>query len=200
MEPILVRFATLHGFKAKWDTTLVSFEDDPKTDTVTSTLFDKVLDHQYIVRSKYLFAADGARSEIVRQLQIPLIRGSGQGFAVNVLIEADLSHLINSRRGNLHWILTPEKAHPDYAWLCCLRMVKPWHEWICILLPQLGAQRVVHAPEVYLKRIREFIGDDTIDVKIKRVSAWSINEITAEHYSRGNVLVSWDVHSFAQFL
>jgi hypothetical protein len=41
--------------------------------------------------------------------------------------------------------------------------------------------------EQYLKRVKEFIGDDTIDAEILDVSKWFINEIVAEFYSDGNM-------------
>ena len=71
-----------------------------------------------------------------------MIQRPGGGFAVNILIEADLSHLMENRMGNLHWILTPDKEHPDYAWIACMRMVKPWYQWMCIILPLPSAERV----------------------------------------------------------
>ncbi len=188
LEPILTRWATLHGVKLRWDTSFVAVEDDgTATGVVTTTLHDRVLDRTFRVRSKYLFGADGARSRIVKQLDLPLIRRPGQGFAVNVLLEADMAHLMENRMGNLHWILTPDKQHPDYAWIGCWRMVKPWHEWLCILFPAPGAERVVRSEEEYMTRIREFLGDDSVDVKILGISTWAINEIAAERYSKGNV-------------
>lgn len=41
--------------------------------------------------------------------------------------------------------------------------------------------------EEYLKRIKEFIGDENADVEILKVSKWYINETVAELYSKGNV-------------
>ena len=68
-----------------------------------------------------------------------------------------------------------------------MRMVKPWHQWMCIVLPSAGSDMVVRPVEDYLKRIGEFIGDDTVDVKVVGVSTWLINETVAERYSEGNV-------------
>ena len=154
---------------------------------MTTTLRDKVLGKTFQVTSRYLFGADGARSNIVRQLGLPMIKRPGQGFAVNILIEADMSHLMEHRRGNLHWILQPGIDHPDYAWIGCFRMVKPWHEWLCIIFPAPGAERIVQSEEAYLKRVKEMVGDDSIDVKILGISTWAINETAAETYSKGNV-------------
>jgi 2-polyprenyl-6-methoxyphenol hydroxylase-like FAD-dependent oxidoreductase len=121
-----------------------------------------------------------------------MIKRPGQGFAINILIEADLSHLMENRMGNLHWLLTPDKDHPDFAWIGCIRMVKPWHEWMCIIFPSPEADRTVRSPEEYIGRVREFIGDDSVEVTIKGISTWMINEIAAEEYSSGNVFCLGD--------
>ena len=187
LEPLLIRYATLNGFKCRWDTKFVSFKQETNVPGVTTTLFDKVTNQNYRVRSKYLFGCDGARSPIIQQLGVPMIKRPGQGFAINILLEADMAHLMENRMGNLHWVLTPDKEHPAHAWIGCFRMVKPWNEWLCILFPSPGAERKVRQESEYIKRLRELIGDDSIDFKIKGISTWLINETAAEEYSKGNV-------------
>ncbi|KAH8887264.1 hypothetical protein GQ53DRAFT_874391 [Thozetella sp. PMI_491] len=190
MEPILMRYATLNGFKSRWDTEFVSFE--PDVNGVITTLLDRLSGATYQVRSKYLFGADGARSKIVQQASIPLIHRPGQGFAVNVLIKADMAHLMEHRKGNLHWILQPNREICDWAWIGCMRMVKPWHEWLCILFTSPAAKREVRSEEEYMERIKELIGDDSVNVEVLGVSTWAINEIAAEYYSTGNVFCLGD--------
>ncbi|KAH8799728.1 FAD binding domain-containing protein [Xylogone sp. PMI_703] len=187
LEPILIRHATLNGFRCRWDTKFVSFVQEPDGSSVTTTLHDSVTSQNYRVRSKYLFGADGARSLIMKQLEIPMIQRPGQGFAVNILMEADMAHLMGNRMGNLHWILTPDKEYPEHAWIGCIRMVKPWHEWLCIIFPAPGAERKARSEAEYIERVREFIGDDSVKVEIKGISTWMINETAAEEYSKGNV-------------
>ncbi|KAK7890541.1 hypothetical protein LTR67_007749 [Exophiala xenobiotica] len=192
LEPILIRYATLNGFKCRWDTKFVSFVQEPNGKGVTTTLHDRVTGRDYRVRSKYLFGADGARSPIMQQTGIPMIKRPGQGYAINILIEADLSHLMENRMGNLHWLLTPDKEHPDFAWIGCIRMVKPWFEWLCIIFPTPEAERKTRSPAEYMHRVREFIGDDSVEVKIKGISTWMINETAAEAYSKGDVFCLGD--------
>lgn len=187
LEPVLTRYASLNGFQLRWNTKFVSFVQHPNGQGVTTTLLDGLTDQTYRVHSKYLFAADGGQSRIVQQLNLPMTRQPSAGFAVNILIEADMEHLMKNRMGNLHWILTPEKEHPDYAWIACMRMVKPWHQWMCIILPSPGTGMIVRPVEDYLSRVREFIGDDTIDLKVLGVSTWVINEAAADRYSEENV-------------
>lgn len=182
----MTQYATVNGFKLRFNTSFVSFVDDPKHG-VTTTLLDSVTGQSFQVQSKYLFGADGARSPIVRQLDIPLVRKPGQGFAVNVLFRAEMAHLMENRMGNLHWVLKLDEEDPDFAWIGCMRMVKPWHEWICVIFPAPTAERVVRPHADYLKRVKQLIGDDSIDVEIIGVSTWTINEIAAEYYSVGNV-------------
>lgn len=192
LEPILVRYATTNGFHCRFDTEMVSFSQAADRKSVSSTLRDRLTGQTYRVRSKYLFGADGARSRIVESLGLPMIKRPGQGFAINILMEADLSHLMADRMGNLHWLLTPDKEHPDYGWIGCIRMVKPWHEWLCIIFPAPGADRKVRTADEYMARVREFVGDDSVDIEIKGISTWMINEVAAERYSEGHVFCLGD--------
>jgi nicotinamide mononucleotide adenylyltransferase len=112
----------------------------------------------------------------------------GKGSAVNILVEADISHGIANRQGNLHWLMQPAVSHPEYGWIACVRMVKPCSEWIFSLFPSFGKEfpdGITH--EQYVKRIKEFIGDEHVEVKILQVSKWTIIETYAERYSKEQV-------------
>ena len=194
LEPILVKYAVNHGWKVRFDSAFVEFERDESTGMITSTIRDMITGQIYRVRSKYLFGCDGARSQVMRQLDIPLKKDPGQGLAINLLVEADLTKLMEYRTGNLHWIFTPELEHPPWGWSCLARMVKAWNEWMFIFLPEPGFEdfRVRPTNEEYLRRARECIGDDSIPIKILDVAKWYINEIVAERYSDGNVFCMGD--------
>jgi 2-polyprenyl-6-methoxyphenol hydroxylase-like FAD-dependent oxidoreductase len=186
LEPVLVRHASLNGFSTRFNTELLFFEEDADG-RITATVRDKLSNLQYTIRTKYLFGADGARSQVVKQLGLPLQVKPSQGLAINVLVRADLSHLVDTRRGNLHWVMQPDREHPHFGWQGIVRMVKPWDEWMFILLPTRD-YKAEHEPshEEYLQRVREFIGDDT-PAQILDISKWYINEIVAEEYSKGNM-------------
>ena len=68
---------------------------------VVSMIQDSVTGRTYQVKSKYVFGCDGARSQVVREIGLPLLKKPGQGLALNVLVKTDLSHLVKTRRGNL---------------------------------------------------------------------------------------------------
>ncbi|CAI7611390.1 unnamed protein product [Penicillium pancosmium] len=193
LEPVLVRHAALKGFKCRFNTTLVSFANDAKTGLITAQIRDEMSNQEYQIRTRYLFGADGARSEVVKQLELPLAVQPGQGIAINVLVKADLSHLVKNRTGNLHWVMQPDREHPSFGWMGIVRMVKPWNEWMFILFPARNYERSQDKPsrEDYQRRVREFIGDDT-PAEILDVSTWYINEIVAEKYSEGNIFCLGD--------
>ena len=191
------------GWTLRFNTTFQSYTR-PSPDIVISTIRDDVSGRTYKIQSRFLFGCDGARSQVIRELGIPLIKKPGQGLALNVLLKADLSHLVKNRTGNLHWVFQPEVEHPAWGWACIVRMVRPWDEWMFIFLPPPGADvkadDMLASEEAYVARVKEMIGDDSVAVKILDVSKWWINETVAEYYSDGNIFCLGDaVHRHPPF-
>lgn len=124
----MINRASHSGFNCRFDTSFLSFERDSTSGIITSKLQDNLTKQIYHVRSKYLFGCDGARSQVLRQLQIPLIKKPREGLAINVLVKAELRHIMDNRMGNLHWIMKPEQEHAAFGWTGMARMVTPWNE------------------------------------------------------------------------
>lgn len=120
-EPILIRHATCHGYQVTFNTAPESFTEDAKSELLTAVIRDEISNLEYKIKTKYLFGADGAQSQVVKQIDLPLIHKPGQGIAINVLVKADLSHLVDSRQGNLHWVVRPDREHSE-----SLEMTPPW--------------------------------------------------------------------------
>lgn len=203
LEPILTREAVLQGWTLRFNTSFLKFSR-PSPDVIISEVRDDLTKQTYKIQSRFLFGCDGARSQVIRELGIPLIKKPGQGLALNVLLKADLSHLVEHRTGNLHWCFTPEIQHPKWGWACLTRMVRPWDEWMFIFLPQPGAdvraEDMLATEEEYLARIQQVIGDESVKVSIKDISKWYINETVAEYYSDGNIFCLGDaVHRHPPF-
>ncbi|KAK3321266.1 putative 2,4-dichlorophenol 6-monooxygenase [Cercophora scortea] len=196
MEPLLVRYATTNGFRVRFDTTLLSFaEIETETGTkIVATVRDNISKNEYQIQTKYLFGADGARSTVVKQLGLPLtVRSDGSQTMINVLVKADLSHLMENREGNLHWVMQPDRVTPDFGIMALVRMVKPWTEWMFLLVPAptFDARTAEISNDDYLKRVKELIGDDT-PAEVLHVAPWVINDISADSYSKGNVFCLGD--------
>ncbi|KAL3426597.1 2,4-dichlorophenol 6-monooxygenase [Phlyctema vagabunda] len=192
LEPILVQYAVHNGFTCRFDTTFLSFERE-STGTILSTLQDSLTKQTYTIRSKYLFGCDGARSQVLRQLAIPLIKKPGQGLATNVLVKVDLGRVVENRMGNLHWVIKPDEVTPDFCHATIVRMVKPWNEWMFIMFPAPGAGVTFNpTPEEYERCVKDLVGDDSLPIEILNISKWFINETVAEYYSDGNIFCLGD--------
>ncbi|KAK4226602.1 phenol 2-monooxygenase [Podospora fimiseda] len=203
LEPILTKRAIHTGWTLRFNTSFLTFTR-PEPEVIISEIRDDLTKKTYKIQSRFLFGCDGARSQVIRELKIPLIKKPGQGLALNVLLKADLSHLVKSRTGNLHWVFQPEKEHPPWGWACIVRMVRPYTEWMFIFLPTPGADvkadDMIASNDEYIKRAKEIIGDDSIEVTIKDASKWWINETVAEYYSDGNIFCLGDaVHRHPPF-
>jgi 2-polyprenyl-6-methoxyphenol hydroxylase-like FAD-dependent oxidoreductase len=188
LEPVLLRYATQHGFPCRFNTRFLEFDEDPKNDRIVSRVQDGITKSVFEIKSKYLLGADGAKSKIVEQLKLPLVVKPSQGVALNVLVEADMSRLMKTRTGNLHYIMRPEVETPDFAWWAIARMVKPWHEWLFIFMykPTCPPEFTPSSEDV-AKQIREVIDDDSIPVDILRTDKWVIQETVAKAYSKSRV-------------
>lgn len=200
LEPLLLEYATEHGFPTRWNTRLVSFVQDETKDLVISTLENTVTGETYEVKSKQLIGADGPDSLVVRQLDIPLVHGPGNGFVISVWVDADLKHLVEPTRGLLHYVDRPDKPQPDFGVLGIAHFIRPWNEHVISLFPHPSYKKLVATEEEILARMKELIGDDTVEYKVKEISVWNFDEVYAKYYSKGNVhCVGNSVHRHPPF-
>ena len=196
LEPALLQNAMLNGFTCRFDTEFISFYENAEEGHVDVTVRDLVFNKTYNIRCKYLFGADGARSTIQRQLGLPLVKGEPSGgSAWNIFVKADLSKYMTTRQGSLHWIYQHDVDHPDFAWIGFPRVVDQWDRWLIIFFPVNGYQPDMNAPpseEQWMKRVKQFIGDDSIAVEILDIARWQINNTVAEKYSSGRIFCLGD--------
>jgi 2-polyprenyl-6-methoxyphenol hydroxylase-like FAD-dependent oxidoreductase len=193
LEPQFINYAATHGFLCRFNTEFVSFTECHTNGTVDVTVKDTVFQRTFKIRCKFLFGADGARSRIVNQLGLPLTKDQGGGLAWSILVKADLAHLMDSRKGSLHWIYQHDVEHPDWGWIGFPRMVNEWDEWLIIFLPVPGYKMITPpSTDEWMKRINQFIGDDSVKVEILDVAKWQINEIYANQYSKGRIFCLGD--------
>ena len=149
---------------------------------------DTIFGNTEQIKCKYLFGADGARSRIVHQLQLPLSIKPSQGVALNVLVRADLSTLMKARVGNLHYVIQPDVEMPEFAAWSIVRMVKPWYEWLVIMMYKPTCpEDFIPSYEQVQAQVAVVFGDNSIPVEILRIDKWVINETVAESYSKGRM-------------
>jgi 2-polyprenyl-6-methoxyphenol hydroxylase-like FAD-dependent oxidoreductase len=187
LEPLLVTYASRRGFQVRFSTKFVEFRER-EDGRVVSTLEDLVTGAQFEVVSKFLCGADGGRSTIERQLKLPMVANPGP-VAYNILVKAEMTHLMTHRPGSLHYCLRLEK---DYPFIPLWRTIKPWHEWILICFPKPDRAYEEPTREYWMEVIRDTINDPSVKAEILDVSRWVINETYATQYSMGNIFCLGD--------
>ncbi|KAF2654359.1 hypothetical protein K491DRAFT_693891 [Lophiostoma macrostomum CBS 122681] len=189
LEPILVKYATNHGFNVRFHTELLGFSEDDDG-KYTCLVQDRLTDVLYQIKTRFLFGADGGRSVVMRELGLPMTTLPGGGLAFNILFKADLTDYMAHRPGNLHWCMRMER---DYPFMSVLRMVKPWHEWMMVFFPKgpdVPVQDLSH--EEWREIVEDCVGVSGLDLEILGVSKWLINETSADIVSKGNVFCLGD--------
>ncbi|KAI8626406.1 FAD binding domain-containing protein [Xylariaceae sp. FL1651] len=200
LEPILLRVATQNGFKLRWDYEFLTFRENVETGKVHSTIRDLLSGEELTVISNYLCGADGARSVVASELQLPFNDTPGGGFALNVWFEADLSHLMTHSPGLIHMLVKPDKPQPDFCAIAITRQVEAFSEWVISMLAKPGVTEVTASTEEIVEHVKDLIGDPSVNIKVKGISTWTIKDCYAEQYSRGNVFCLGDaVHRHPPF-
>lgn len=157
---------------------------------IICTVRDLLTNSIYEIHTKFLFGADGGRSTVVRSFNFNLHCEPSQGVAVNILFHADLSHLMQGKGAQIHWIMRPD-TKSKFGITPALRMIKPWTEWMLVIFnPGRSKEDTVSGlstknPELKAY-IRELIGDETVEVEILRIDGWVVRETVAQEYSSGS--------------
>ncbi|KAF2095786.1 phenol 2-monooxygenase [Rhizodiscina lignyota] len=194
LEPILLRYASTNGITCRFDTELVSFEHDGKG--IVSTVKDRISQNTYQIRSRYLFGADGGRSVVGRSGGFEFLVEPSGGVACNVHFTADLDRRMSDRDAQLHVIMKPD-ARTRFGIAPIIRMIRPYTDWMLVAFsPGLKEDPFRHltptSPEL-LEYLKEAIGDESIEIKVKRLEPWNIRETVADKYSKpGNVYLLGD--------
>jgi 2-polyprenyl-6-methoxyphenol hydroxylase-like FAD-dependent oxidoreductase len=77
---------------------------------VTTSIEERGKGKQYQVRSRYVIACDGRRSEVRQALNIPTEGEDSDQTMMTIHFNADLRSVVKERVGMLYWILDPAAA------------------------------------------------------------------------------------------
>jgi 2,4-dichlorophenol 6-monooxygenase len=189
MEPVLLHNAQSRGAKVRFDTEYLSLTQDD--DGVTVHVRDRIRGDEYDIRARYVIGADGGRSLVAEHLGLPLQGQMGVGGSINIVFEADLSHLVADRPSVLYWVLQPG-ADVGGIGAGLVRMVRPWHKWLIVWGYDINGPAPDLTEEYALSIVRKLVGDDSVPVTITSSSAWTVNHVYAERYSAGRVFCAGD--------
>jgi 2,4-dichlorophenol 6-monooxygenase len=189
MEPVLLHNAQSRGAKVRFDTEYLSLQQDD--DGVTVRVRDRLRGDEYDIRARYVIGADGGRSQIAEDIGLPLQGQMGVGGSINIVFEADLSHLVADRPSVLYWVLQPG-ADVGGIGAGLVRMVRPWHKWLIVWGYDINGPAPDLTEEYALSIVHKLVGDDSVKVSITSSSAWTVNHMSAERYSVGRVFCAGD--------
>jgi 2,4-dichlorophenol 6-monooxygenase len=189
LEPILVRNATMRGTESRFSTEYVSHTQDE--DGVHVRVLDRVTGTTYTIRARYLIGADGARSQVAADLELPFEGAMDIAGSMNITFKADITRYVGHRPSVLYWVIQPG-ANVGGIGAGLVRMVRPWHEWLIVWGYDIDSEppRVDDAEAA--KIVRQLLGMPDIDVEITGHSLWGNNEMYATHLQRGRVFCAGD--------
>ena len=188
-EPVLMKAAQERGARVRFDTEYLSHVQDD--DGVTTTVRDRLTGAEYTVRSRYLIGADGARSTVAADLDLPFEGPGAVAGAMSIVFEADLSHLVAHRPSVLYWMLQPG-AEKEGVGLGVLRMIKPWTEWMLMWGYEVAAGPPTFTDEVIRELAVALVGTEDFRMRVKSVSPWTVNHHFATTIARGRVFCAGD--------
>ena len=189
MEPILLENATKRGTQTQFSTEYLSHTQDETG--VSVAVRNRLTGHEYTIRAKYLVGADGARSQIAEDIDIPFEGAMDIGGSMNIQFRADLSHLVEHRPSILYWVFHPGSNIGGIG-AGLIRAVRMWDEWLVVWGYDINGE----APELdesEAKRIvRNLVGIPDLEMEITGFSLWGNNEQWATHMQKGRVFIAGD--------
>lgn len=189
LEPVLVRNATMRGTQTRFSSEYVSHVQD--ADGVTTTVLDRVTGLTFRVRSKYLIGADGARSKVAADVDLPFEGRMDIAGSMNITFTADLTKLVGHRPSVLYWVVQPG-ANVGGIGAGLVRMVRPWNEWLIVWGYDID-QPAPHVDDAAAREIvYQLLGTRDLDVEITGTSLWGNNEMFATHLQNGRVFCVGD--------
>lgn len=189
LEPIMLKNATMRGTQTQFSTEYLSHTQD--AEGVSVQVLNRLTGHQYTIRAKYLIGADGARSKVAADINLPMEGSMDIGGSMNITFKADLSHLAAHRPSILYWVFNPGSNIGGLG-AGLIRMVRPWNEWLICWGFDINGEPPVLDNDEAIRVIRNLVGIEDLDVEILGYSLWGNNEQYATHLQKGRVFCAGD--------
>jgi 2,4-dichlorophenol 6-monooxygenase len=189
LEPILVKNAAARGTQTRFSTEYVSCTQD--ADKVTVRVRDRLTGVVYPILAKYLIGADGARSQVAADIDLPYEGQMDIAGSMNITFKADISRHVASRPSVLYWVIQPG-SNVGGIGAGLVRMVRPWNEWLIVWGYDISQPPPVVDNDAAIQIVRNLLGMPDLDVEITGTSLWGNNEMYATHLQRGRVFCAGD--------
>ncbi|GGG18924.1 2,4-dichlorophenol 6-monooxygenase [Rhodococcoides trifolii] len=189
LEPILVRNASMRGTHSRFSTEYVSHVQD--ADGVNVAVRDRLTGHEYTIRAKYLIGADGARSKVAADIDLPYEGRMDIAGSMNITFKADIEAHVGHRPSVLYWVIQPG-SNVGGIGAGLVRMVRPWNEWLIVWGYDIAGDPPVVDEAAATQIVRNLLGMPDLDVEITGTSLWGNNEMFATELSKGRVFCAGD--------
>lgn len=189
LEPILVKNATVRGTQTQFSTEYLSHTQDE--DGVSVKVLNRLTGTEYIIRAKYLIGADGARSKVAADIDLPMEGQMDIAGSMNITFKADLTKLVGHRPSVLYWVVQPGSNIGGIG-AGLVRMVRPWNEWLITWGFDISQGIPEFSDEDALEVVRNLIGAPDLEIELTGVSLWGNNEQYATHCQSGRVFCAGD--------
>jgi len=185
LEPLLAEEAEKSGCTLRFNTELVSFEQDDRG--VVAHLREKSSGTEYTIRADYLIAADGARSPIRHMLGIAMEGTEAISHHANIYFRADLSKLVQDRLFSMCFVENPEIR----GILAPVNNRDLW-QFHARYNPTEGTTFEDFTEAYCVEVVRKVVGLPLLDVEILSVLPWEIAIRVAEHFQQGRIFLAGD--------
>jgi 2,4-dichlorophenol 6-monooxygenase len=189
LEPILVKNATARGTQTRFSTEYVSYSQDASG--VTVQVRDRLTGAVYPIRAKYLIGADGARSQVAADIDLPYEGAMDIAGSMNITFKADISQYVASRPSVLYWVIQPG-SNVGGIGAGLVRMVRPWSEWLIVWGYDISQPPPVVDEAAAIQIARNLLGLPDLDIEITGTSLWGNNELYATHLHKDRVFCAGD--------
>ena len=137
----------------------------------------------FTVRPKQHCGTYGPKSNVAGQLDLPTVHGPSNGLVISLSVEANLKHLAEHNRSLLHYFYRPSNPQSGHGVLGIAHFIRPWKSLGNFPLPHPSYKEPEATEERILARMKEIVGDDRTEYKVREISTWSFNEVYTMHYS-----------------
>lgn len=189
MEPVLVKNAAERGARVLFSTTYLGHAQD--ADGVTVRLLNRSSGQEYSLRAKFLVGADGANSQVAKEIGLDFVGHTGRQGTVYARFTADLSKYVAHRPAILHWIMNPAASFGEIG-MGTIRAVRPWDQWIAGWGFDPKGSKPDLSDDHVLQQIRTLVGDPNLEVELDGTSVWYVNQQYATSMSKGRVFCGGD--------
>ncbi|WP_206492035.1 FAD-dependent monooxygenase [Rhodococcus sp. KRD162] len=189
LEPLLVKNATMRGTHAQFSTEYLSHVQD--ADGVDVSVVDRLTGHHYTIRAKYLVGADGARSAVAADIDLPYQGAMDVAGSMNITFKADIAEYVGHRPSVLYWVIQPG-SNVGGIGAGLVRMVRPWNEWLVVWGFDIAEPPPVVDEAAAVEIVRSLLGMPELHVEITGTSLWGNNEMYATELQKGRVFCVGD--------